>query len=241
MPDPIFAETHLAAIYDALDPDRSDLLAYAGIVAELRARSVLDIGCGTGTFATLLAQCGVSVVGVDPAVASVGVARAKPYADRVTWVAGDITAVPPVQVDLATMTANVAQVFRTDDAWQSVLVGARAALRPGGHLVFETRDPARAAWATWNRADSHAVTNVDGVGEVESWLDLLQIDDARGLVTFRHTFVLPDGNVRTSESTLRFRTREQVLASLDAAGFETIDIRDAPDRPGLEMVFIARA
>jgi len=41
----------LAAIYDALDPDRSDLHAYVGIAAELGARRVVDIGCGTGTLA----------------------------------------------------------------------------------------------------------------------------------------------------------------------------------------------
>ncbi|TWE09325.1 class I SAM-dependent methyltransferase [Rudaeicoccus suwonensis] len=240
MADPIYADADLAAIYDALDPDRSDLLAYAGIVAELRARSVLDIGCGTGTFATLLAQCGVSVVGVDPAVASVELARTKPYADQVTWVAGDLAAVPPLQVDLVTMTANVAQVFLADEDWRAVLVGAHSALRSGGHLVFETRDPARAAWNAWNRADSHTVTFIGGVGRVETWLDLLQVDDAHALVTFRHTFVLPDGARRVSESTLRFRSREEVQSSLDAA-LETIDIRDAPDRAGLEMVFVARA
>ena len=48
---------------------------YAAIVDELGARSVLDVGCGTGTFALLLAARGIEVVGVDPAVASLDVAR----------------------------------------------------------------------------------------------------------------------------------------------------------------------
>ena len=37
------------------------------------------------------------------------------------------------------MTGNVAQVFITDDDWAQVLHAVRAALRPGGYLVFETR------------------------------------------------------------------------------------------------------
>jgi len=42
---------------------------------------VLDIGCGTGTFACLLGARGIEVVVVDPAGASLDVARAKPGAD----------------------------------------------------------------------------------------------------------------------------------------------------------------
>lgn len=51
MADALFEEPRLAAVYDPLDPDRSDLEVYAEIVSEFGARTVLDIGCGTGTFA----------------------------------------------------------------------------------------------------------------------------------------------------------------------------------------------
>ena len=42
MPDAVFDDPRLAAIYDALDPDRSDLDAYVAMVDEFGARSVLD-------------------------------------------------------------------------------------------------------------------------------------------------------------------------------------------------------
>jgi hypothetical protein len=38
---------------------------------------------------------------------------------------------------------------------------------------------------------------------------------------------------------LRFRTRDEVEADLTAAGFLLEDVRDAADRPGLELVFVA--
>ena len=124
MPDRLFADRRLAAVYDPLDPDRSDLDAYAAVATELGARTVLDLGCGTGTFAVLLAGQGFDVTGVDPAAASIDVARAKPGADRVRWVVGEIDAVADLRFDLVTMTGNVAQVFVTVEAWRGMLATA---------------------------------------------------------------------------------------------------------------------
>lgn len=80
--------------------------------------------------------------------------------------------------------------------------------------------------------------DVPGVGAVESWGDPLEVDGE--YVTSRGTYVFEsDGAVLTSDSTLRFRGRDQIEASLHEAGFVVEDVRDAPDRPGLEFVFIA--
>ncbi|MFJ3422067.1 class I SAM-dependent methyltransferase [Streptomyces sp. NPDC086082] len=239
MADDCFAHPRLAAIYDPLDPDRSDLDAYLQMAEEFEARRVLDIGCGTGVFALLLADRGTEVVGVDPARASIEVARAKPGSERVRWICGDATDLPPLQVDLATMTANVAQAIADPQTWQKTLRGAREALRPGGHLVFETRNPARRAWEEWNRESSYRVTDIPRVGPVETWVQVIEV--SRPLVTFRWTYRFAvDGQVLTSDSTLRFRERDEVERDLDAHGYVVDDVRDAPDRPGKEFVFLAR-
>jgi len=60
-------------------------------------------------------------------------------------------------------------------------------------------------------------------------------------VTFRSTFEFEsDGAVLTSDSTLRFRTRDELTNSLSEAEFSVQEVRDAPDRPGREFVFIAQ-
>ena len=71
MPDALFAHPRLAPIYDAFDGERDDLAAYLDLAGELGARRILDVGCGTGSLAILLAGTGRTVVGVDPAEAKV--------------------------------------------------------------------------------------------------------------------------------------------------------------------------
>ena len=240
MPDALFEHPRLTSIYDALiDPDRSDLDVYVAIADELRARSVLDVGCGTGTFALMLADRGFDVTGVDPAAGSLTVARAKDGADRVQWIHGDTSVLPPLQVDLATMTGNVAQAIVDQADWGRTLRDVGTALRPGGHLVFETRDPADRGWLRWNRAETYRAVELEGVGAVESWIELTDVSEP--LVSFRCTWRFAvDGAVLTSDSTLRFREREEVQAGLESHGYLVDEIRDAPDRPGRELVFFAR-
>src|SRR5262245_1042403 len=239
VPDAIFAHPRLAAIYDAVDGDRHDLDAYLDLAAHLGARSALDVGCGTGTFALLMAARGITVTAVDPARASLDVARAKPGAGRIHWLDGDASTLPPMQVDLATMTANVAQAIIDPADWLGTLQGVRAALRPGGHLAFETRDPAFRGWREWNRTATYRVLRVESVGDIEHWVEL--VDDRLPLVTFRTSCIFAaDGAVFTSDSTICFRERSEVEASLIDEGYEIVDVRDAPDRPGRELIFIAR-
>jgi len=239
IPDALFAEPKLAEIYDLLDsPDRADLAPYLAIADEFHAHSVLDLGCGTGNLACRLAALGKEVVGVDPAAASLAVAKQKASADRVRWITGTAAQLKGVDVDLITMTGNVAQVFVTDEEWMATLRACRDALRPSGRLVFEVRDPAKEAWKRWNREQSYKTIEASDIGTVESWVELVNVQ--LPLVSFRHIFVFrKDGSVMTSESTLRFRTRSEITETLSRAGFTVEAVRDAPDRPGLEFVFLA--
>lgn len=236
MPDAIFSHPRLAAVYDAFDSDRDDLALYLDLADELQARSVLDVGCGTGCLAPQLAASGRSVVAVDPAEASLRVAKAKPGADQVTWIQGGVSALPTRSLDLAVMTGNVAQVFLGDDEWAHALRVIARALRPGGYLAFETRRPEYRAWLEWATQTSPVVMNIAGVGTVQRRLEVTAV--ALPVVSFRYTYQF-DGAILTSDSTLRFCGRSEVESDLTAHGFRVIDVRDAPDRPGREFIFVA--
>jgi SAM-dependent methyltransferase len=239
VPDAIFAHPRLALLYDAFDGPRDDLAAYVSIAGELGADRVLDVGCGTGCLAILLAGTGRTVVGVDPAAASLEVARSKDGSAAVTWIQGDAGRMPAVGGDLAMMTGNVAQVFLTDDDWAQALQAIGTALRPRGHLVFETRRPERRAWEEW-AADTGPVTlDVPGTGLVEQRREVTAVN--LPLVSFRYAYTfLADGMVITSDSTLRFRGRDELESSLAAQSYQVLDVREAPDRPGREFVFITQ-
>ncbi len=239
MSDLHFSEPRLARLYDAFDADRPDLDHYVRWTAELGGHRVLDIGCGTGVLALLLADRGVRVIGVDPAAASLDVARGKPGSDRVTWVEAEVGSLPITEdVDVAVMSGNVAQVFLDDQEWSTVLRRTAAVLGTGGHLVFETRDPARRAWEEWTPDLTRRRIEDPVEGVVESWQQVTEVD--LPFVVFENRFRFADGQQVASVSRLRFRTREEIEQSLADAWLDLVEVREAPDRPGRELVFIAR-
>lgn len=245
MPDALFSDPRLARVYDPLDPDRGDLDTYVDVVRGFGARVVLDVGCGTGTLISRLVDLGISVLGIDPAAASIDVALSKVDSDLAEFVvaeAPDIADDPTRHrnFDLATMTANVAQVFLEDEDWLATLRAIRTCLRPGGHLVFETRRPSDRAWKRWDRELTWRVVDVDGEGPVETWEQVTKVDDE--YVTFDSpTIFRSDGERINSTSTLRFRTKDALQRTLLQTGFADVEVRDLPYAPGRGWLFVASA
>ena len=60
------------------------------------------------------------------------------------------------------------------------------------------------------------------------------------LVSFRYEYAFEDGATLVCDSTPRFRTRAEVEGALHESGHRVLDVREAPDRPGKELVVPAR-
>ena len=139
-----FTDPLLIAVYDAVNAYDADAQPgfYSELAGELGARSIIDLGCGTGLISRALAAQGYQVTGIDPASGMVELGRRRPGGDMVKWIVGDASQLDDSAADLAIMTGHVAQFFLTDEAWDSALTALHRALGTAGHLAFETRNPA---------------------------------------------------------------------------------------------------
>ena len=211
-----FEDPRLVPVYDALcgwGPDDEFFLGAVGAPP----RRVLDLGCGTGRLTLELSAAGHAVTGVDPAVASLDVARAKPGAAGVHWIHGTAHDAPTAAFDAAVMTSHVTQFLVTDEEFASTLAELARALVPEATLAFDSRDPADRAWERWTPdATRRHVTLVDGT-HVEQWTDVTAV--AEGRVDFTHHYRFDADPERHAAATIRFRTEPEIRAALATAGF----------------------
>lgn len=188
-----FTDPRLVAIYDTANLYSADQQPgfYTQLAAELDADSIADVGCGTGVITSELARRGFRVIGLDPAPVMLEIARRRPNGDQVTWIDGDAGRLGTGDVDLAIMSGHVAQFFLSDEAWRSTLRELRRALRPGGHLAFESRNPDFREWERWDPQSRRLVTDPTA-GTVERWAEVHDVRD--GIVSYTiHNFFRKTG------------------------------------------------
>jgi SAM-dependent methyltransferase len=145
------------------------------------------------------------------------VARRRPGGDRVRWLHGDAGLLDEGRADLAVMSGHVAQFLVGDGEWAAALAALRRALRPGGRLAFESRDPLAREWERWT-SDARRTYHDPAAGPVEAWAEVAHVRE--GVVTYEnHYAFVATGEVVVSPTRLRFRSSEELTTSLADAGF----------------------
>ena len=143
--DAYFGE-RVAARYDdaswsMFDPEL--LAATADFLAGLAGDgAALEFAIGTGRVALPLAERGVKVAGIDNSDAMLERLRAKPGAENIEAVAGDM-ATTRVDGDFSLVYLVFNTIFNltTQDGQVACFENASAHLRPGGRFVIEARVP----------------------------------------------------------------------------------------------------
>jgi len=121
----------------AINPLR---LEWIDMLASLRGRQVLDVGCGGGILAEAMARRGASVTGIDLAAKPLKVARLHALDAGVQGVeylevsAEDLAQRRSAEFDTVTCMEMLEHVPQPE----SVVRACAALARPGGHLFFST-------------------------------------------------------------------------------------------------------
>jgi SAM-dependent methyltransferase len=228
--DDPFRDTDLVELYDLDNPDGPDHEYYRALADATGARSIVDLGCGTGLLTRSLARPGRTVIGIDPSRTMLDYARRQPGSEAVTWVLGDASVLEPTglvgKVDLAVCTGNAVMQIGPADL-PATLRALAGALRPGGTLGFESRNPAFREWEHWTTGPTERDTPV---GRLREWMEITEVRDGR--VVFDAHNVFPDGRDRVYTNTLYFRTADELRAELESAGFTDVtcagDFRGGP-------------
>jgi hypothetical protein len=129
-----------------------------------------------------------------------------------------------------------------DADWLEALAGVKEALRPGGYLAFESRDPRAREWKRWT--GRKRIIPDSPYGRIESWTEVTNVE---GDVVYAvgHRRLVQSNEELVSPFALRFRSEELLRQSLGSSGFSVETVFGHWDRrpsgPGEpELIVIAR-
>ena len=113
------------------------------LLPDLAGRTLLDLGCGMGTFTIEAAGRGARAIGVDPAPAAVRAARAVAAAERAErahFIRADAARLPVHEASADVVLAADLTEHLDDVTLARILREAGRVLRAGGRLVLYTPD-----------------------------------------------------------------------------------------------------
>lgn len=188
-------------------------------------RTVLDLGCGTGGHALLLARRGYQVTGVDRSAEMLAAARNKVSAGGLptppTFEQGDVRALDLGRTyDAVIAMFAVMGYLTTNDDLAAGLRSARRHLSPGGLLIFD-------AWygpgvLTDRPSDRYKLVEENGERIVRFAHTEMDIINQTAAVHY-HVLRLRDGRVvgETREiHPMRYLFPQEIAYFLDTCGFE---------------------
>lgn len=193
--------------------------------------SVLDLGCGTGNHALVLARRGYQVVGVDRSPEMLVQARQKARsADPTTFVLGDVRAVRlGRKFDAVAILFAVLGYQTTNEEVLAALRTAREHVSPGGILVFDV-------WygpAVLHERPEQRITVVDTVDGQLLRVTGATVDVSHHLsrVTYRLWRIARDHVVAETEEehVMRFFFPLELELMLDNCGFDLLRLGAFPE------------
>jgi SAM-dependent methyltransferase len=215
-----YNQPELADLYDDENVWDASADFYLDLARQIGAKTLLDIGCGTGTVTRgIAAAIGVRAMGVDPAAPMLAVARRKTEGEAVEWIEADARTVRLGRsFDLIIMTGHAFQGLVTREDQAALLATIAAHLNPDGRFGFDTRNPSAQEWLEWTPDLSRRVVDTEASGAVEIW-DEANMDPRTGILdVVEHYRILSSGKHLRSDFRLRFTPQADLARAITAAG-----------------------
>lgn len=217
----------LAASYDRLTND----VDYQAVVdfywqllgrEDLHPRTAVDLACGTGSVAVLLAQKGLQVVGVDMSEEMLCMAQQKAaeLENSPIYVCQKLQQLHlPVAVDLAVCALDSMDYITDPEDCREAIRRVYKSLNPGGCFIFDVNTPEK-------------LRAMDGQVFLDEDDDVYcvwrgEFDEASNICTYWMDLFQRQGNVwqRSYEEHKEYAyTREQLVGYLKDAGFTAIEV-----------------
>ena len=240
--------TTYASVYDALYTDK-DYPAECDLIegalerhGATRTRRIVDLGCGTGSHAAILAERGYELTGVD--LSPDMLRRARTKSSQVRWLLGDVRTIDAGgPFDAALMMFAVLSYQRSNEDVLAALANARRHVRPGGLLVLDTWwGPAVVAEGPSERTKEA----VDDDGSLVTRSARAELDIERRLCRVDY-LIERQGRVDEETHVVRFFFCNELELLLKRAGFEALSfsrfgtLDEDPDETTWSVLVVGRA
>lgn len=217
-----YSESELVALYDRLNPLGADS-DYFIAACEPIPQAILDLGCGTGLLTKALALRGHHVTGIDPAAAMLEIAR-QPALPNARWICADARQLDlGHRFDRVVASGHVFQVFLDAADRLAFLRTASRHLKPEGRLIFDSRNPAAAAWLSWTPEKSRRRIDHEEHGPIGIWHEVTRVEGERVAYVSSYHFEKGD-RTYTNEGELAFPSYQAIHAQLAQAGLRLLAV-----------------
>lgn len=215
--------------YDSLYQDKNygkecDFLEFLFRKHSVSPRTILDLGCGTGGHAVILAERGYSVAGVDRSAAMLAIARKKALKAGVgaDFIKSDITGLALKKRYDAVISMFAVMGYQTGNSELAAACAvAKKHLSPGGVFIFDCwHGPA----VLMDRpAPKVKKTEKDGVRIVRHTVPRLDVFRHVADINFKVTATAGGVSTRTAEAhRMRFFFPQEIKYFLETAGFKKV-------------------
>lgn len=214
----LYSDPSLAQFYNVNQTVRHD---YAYCVQWTKnANSILDLGCGTGTLASLFSSR-INVVAVDPAKAMLNIAADQIKTQNISWVEGDARNIRLGQrFDCVILSGHAFQVFLTREDQLQVLMTIAAHLNQGGQFIFDSRNPSFPQSKERTKSQTlHKFLHPEH-GEMEAWNESTY-DTSNHVLTYTNSYhILKTSEVMSAQEKICYPSQTDIADLMIEAGLK---------------------